>query len=232
MSAFLKSAKEFCWGIVSKTYVWLTSVILALADLYNRFIATESKQIELVGWPYIIIGAAFLAALVTYHQLRISTGKIEFKPDMSPKDLMRYLCKRAKFGREFDDRHSWWRAAQTEIRDELKKGRRLRAEGRAPGQWTDGQFRFPADFIEREFWQTGDLNWILIMNQDYDGPIDAFDRTTETSFVDVKFCRDEVELIWPKRNVLNFWLSPAHFEPFEKPEYRPPPWSEAQDESE
>ncbi len=147
----------------------------------------------------------------------------EFVPDCHPKDLVRYLCDTAKWSERFEDKMAWYRATQLALRDELCQGRRLRAQGRPSGKWGDGSFRYPADFIEREFWVDGDLNWMRLLNADYEGDIDAWNRKEKKSFDDVMFCRREVEAIWPRRSWLRRRLYPTQLEVIEKPPYGPEP---------
>ena len=153
--------------------------------------------------------------------------QIAFVPDLHPKDLARYLCDAAKWSERFNDKLAWFGATKLALRDELRQGRRLKAHGRPSGKWADGSFRHPSDFIEREFWIRGDLNWMRIINADYEGDIDAYDRgygeQPKKSYDDVMFCRREVEAVWPKRSRLRRWLKPIPFEPFEVPPYGPEP---------
>jgi hypothetical protein len=107
----------------------------------------------------------------------------------------------------------------------------LRAQGRPSGKWGDGSFRYPADFIDRDFWVDGDLNWMRILNADYEGDIDAWNPREKKSFDDVMFCRREVEGIWPKRGWLRRWFRPIPFKPIERPPYGPPPWDVSTGES-
>jgi hypothetical protein len=145
-------------------------------------------------------------------------GPIKFVADMHPKDLVRYLHNEARWSEQFSDRMAWALEMISAIRDQLYKGN-VHCEGRKPGRWGDGHWRYPTGPIEREFWGDGDLNWRRIINEGYDGPIDASNRIANTAIDDIRFCRAEVEKVWPPRNRLRRWLRPTPFEPFERPSY-------------
>ena len=224
MNAYLKSGKLFLWGLVSRFYFWAFALFFDPLGIIRDWVPSYADSVKVsapLAW-FILLSLLFWCAFLTYHDVRVQSAGADFYPDMTPKQLMRYLCDDAKFGDAYRDQKSWFFAAETAIRDELKKGRRLRAEGRLPGRWGDGQFRHPADFINKEFWINGHLNWIRILNSDYHGPIDAWDSVKKEGFEDIKFCREEVEAIWPKRNFLIRALMPRHFTPFEKPNFSAP----------
>ena len=147
--------------------------------------------------------------------------------DMHPKELFSYLCGEARWGEQFSNRTEWFRAVQVLIRDALyHKDSPIQVSGRRPGRWDDGQPRYPADIVPRSFWQEGDLNWIIILNGAYSGPVDAYDRVAKQTVEDVMFYRHQVEAMWKRRSKLRRLIRPARFEPFEIIPSTSAPWLE------
>ena len=197
------------------------------------------------GW--LVYGLlAFLAGLLLLsisqnveglgRQRQMAPGPVAFVPDMHPKELFHYLCKDAHWATRFGaDKLAWFNATKLALRDELLQGRVLRAQGRPAGKWQDGGFRYPADFIDRDFWRGGEINWMRLLNIDYSGDIDAYDPghngRAQVSFDDVKFCRREVEAIWPPRPWILRKFRPVPIEPFGKPPYGAAPWRQVDEES-
>ncbi len=181
----------------------------------------------LLGFTLVALWAFALNQWLKY---RARAGWVAYQ--LHPKDMLSYLCKDAKWALRFGaDRLAWFKGTQLAIRDELRQGRRLRVHGRPAGKWGDGTFRHPADFIEPDFWAHGDLNWIRLLNAEYVGDIDAYNRGSgerpERSFDDVKFSRQELENIWPRRGWASRLLWPTPFEPFEyPPSGQDDPWAQ------
>ena len=227
MRALLRSLGAFVAGLLRRFYYWGFALFLDPGDVYSRLAPPNWWRPPAVPdpWPWVILAALlFWCAVLTYHELRRKHDD-EFISDMNPKEMFRYLCDDAKWSEQFQDKLEWFHAVQQVVRDELRQGRRLRAMGRRDGTF-DGRFVNPADFIDREFWEHGDLNWTRIIYVKYSGPIDAYDRTHEKTVVDVMLCRREVENIWPVRGWVRRKLRPTPFEPFEDPPSRPAPWLE------
>jgi len=208
--------------------VSIIAPLLSVAFTVAKFFEYPSKELVAqasYAWAFAPLTVWLLIAYVRRHAHTQSNAVAVY--DMHPREVALYMANDARWGEQFKDKKSWYDAVEIALRDELRKGRRLKAEGRPSGKWGDGTFRYPADFIEREFWKQGNLNWIRLINADYHGDIDAYNHgygdEPKKSFDDVKFCRDEVMAIWPPRSKLGKWLRATPFTVIEKPPYGPPP---------
>ena len=225
MRALLISLWHFTLGIASRAYFWGFALFLDPGDIYGRLAPSDWWRPIAVPdpWPWVILATlVFWCAVLAYHEQR-QRAEIDFVPDMDPKELYRYLWEDSKWGEQFDKKLVWFNAVKQAVTDELRQGRRLRCMARQPGSFGDGTFRYPADFVDREFWEHGELNWLRMIYVKGEPPIDAYDRKHERKIVDVRLCRKEVEAIWPTRNWLRRKLKPPKFSPFEDPMSRPPP---------
>jgi hypothetical protein len=150
--------------------------------------------------------------------------------DMHPKDAVRYLWRESEWGKQFwGDATEFLRAVQMPMRDQLRSGG-LKAQARPSGKWGSGEFRYPADILDRNFWAHGDLDWWRLINKEYNGDIGASSRgyggEPPEQFDDVRLSKKELISLWPRRSSYSRWrYEPAVPEPFATPNYGPPPWS-------
>lgn len=230
---WIKSGKLFLRGLIKRFYIWAGALFLDPAGILQAGWPVYAEYtVVSTPWAWIIlIGLLFWCAFLTYHEVRVQATAGVFKADLSPKDLVRYLRFQAEFGRDFRDPDAWFMAMSRVVRDELGRGN-IRAEGRQPSIGSGNVSRYPPEIIKRDFWWKGDVNWTLVWNADYVGPVDAF-GVNSCRYLEISFCREEVEAVWPRRSIMSRVVDPVPFAPFAKPpKGQSPPWRQDHDEPE
>jgi hypothetical protein len=120
---------------------WPTSTIVGtvLGGIATWFARTVGiPAIDQLEWPvltglgYLVIFfvSSFLFVLLIA-AVRWTEHPQDFVADAHPKEVLRYLCKDAKWAQQFgSNRTAWFKSTSMALRDELRQGRRLRAQGR------------------------------------------------------------------------------------------------------
>ena len=126
-----RSLGLFASGILRQFWVWAPAFLLDPYDLWNRLvkpIIPQDQQFDLPwspDWaPYVLVALIGWAALLTYHELRVSGPSESPKPDMPGREAFRYLLIKSKWavGRRWKDGNLYV-DVESELRDKAHNGR-------------------------------------------------------------------------------------------------------------